>query len=173
MRGHTFSAPKPRPPIVCAHGGASSAAAPPNTAEAFLAALRLGADCVEVDAARTRDGHLVVLHVRELLTLVAMAPPEKQRALLGTKDSASQLQVGDLTLAQLRGLRWRPGGQRVMDVGAALALTKAEVSLVTLDVKTYQDRWRARGNGRRFSPILNLTLPLCSSVMVGPRTALR
>jgi hypothetical protein len=35
------------PPLVCAHGGDTSAA-PPNTAEAFQAALDAGALCVEV-----------------------------------------------------------------------------------------------------------------------------
>lgn len=36
-----------RPPLVCAHGG-DVAAAPPNTARAFAAAIEAGADCVEV-----------------------------------------------------------------------------------------------------------------------------
>lgn len=58
-----------RTPFVCAHGG-DATRAPPNTAAAFQAAVNLGADCVEIDAARTKDGELVVLHVRELSQLL-------------------------------------------------------------------------------------------------------
>lgn len=46
---------------VIAHRGAS-AAAPENTIEAFHLAKELGADYVELDARRTRDGRLVVHH---------------------------------------------------------------------------------------------------------------
>ena len=49
-----------RPPLVCAHGGDSSDA-PPNSADAFGAALQAGVDCVEIDVARTADNHLVRL----------------------------------------------------------------------------------------------------------------
>lgn len=46
---------------VIAHRGAS-ATAPENTIEAFLLARELGADWVELDARRSRDGSLVVHH---------------------------------------------------------------------------------------------------------------
>lgn len=46
---------------VIAHRGAS-AAAPENTIEAFHLARTLGADLVELDARRTRDGQVVVHH---------------------------------------------------------------------------------------------------------------
>lgn len=46
---------------VIAHRGAS-AAAPENTVEAFRLAKELGADWVELDARRTRDGQLIVHH---------------------------------------------------------------------------------------------------------------
>ena len=46
---------------VIAHRGAS-AAAPENTVEAFLLARELGADWVELDARRTRDGAVIVHH---------------------------------------------------------------------------------------------------------------
>ena len=42
-----------RPPMVCAHGGDSNHA-PPNTADSFRAAVAMGVDCVEVDAACSR-----------------------------------------------------------------------------------------------------------------------
>lgn len=57
-----------RPPLVCAHGGDSSDA-PPNSADAFQAALRAGVDCVEIDVARTADNHLVRL-IKTLCTSV-------------------------------------------------------------------------------------------------------
>ena len=53
--------------MICAHGGnAPGAGAPPNTLPAFRAAISAGFSCVELDVAATMDGHLVVLHVREL-----------------------------------------------------------------------------------------------------------
>jgi glycerophosphoryl diester phosphodiesterase len=50
---------------VIAHRGASMAA-PENTLEAFALAGRLGADAVELDVRRTRDGALVVHHNPDL-----------------------------------------------------------------------------------------------------------
>ncbi|KAJ9520169.1 hypothetical protein QJQ45_030084, partial [Haematococcus lacustris] len=115
----------PRPPLVCAHGGDTSAA-PPNTKQAFLAAIAAHADCVEVDCARTSDGVLVVLHTRELQQLLG------KRFVPGT-------QVGDLTSDEIRQLAW-PGGQPVLSVRDAVLLTSPQqVECVTLDLKTYQD----------------------------------
>lgn len=61
------------PPLVCAHGGDGSSGAPPNTLEAFQAALDAGVPCAEVDVAATRDGQLVVLHPRDLAQLLHQA----------------------------------------------------------------------------------------------------
>lgn len=55
--------------MVCAHGG-DTTHAPPNTVSAFRASLAAGADCVEIDAALSRDEVLVVMHVRELAQLL-------------------------------------------------------------------------------------------------------
>lgn len=63
------------PPLVCAHGGDSSDGAPPNTLEAFQAALQQGVPCLEVDVARTSDGQLVVLHPRDLAQLLLGSAP--------------------------------------------------------------------------------------------------
>ncbi len=49
------------PPLVIAHRGASRAH-PENTVEAFAAAGPLGADAIELDARRTADDAVVVLH---------------------------------------------------------------------------------------------------------------
>jgi glycerophosphoryl diester phosphodiesterase len=51
--------------LVVAHRGNSSVA-PQNTMAAFEAACRAGADAVELDVRRTRDGELVVIHDRDV-----------------------------------------------------------------------------------------------------------
>lgn len=65
-------------PLVCAHGTvgsvdwdeASKGPRPlPNTVPALQLAVAAGHACVEVDVSRTRDGHLVALHSRELKRL--------------------------------------------------------------------------------------------------------
>ena len=48
-------------PLIFAHRGASKAA-PENTLPAFEAAIRLGADGVELDVQYTSDGALVLFH---------------------------------------------------------------------------------------------------------------
>jgi glycerophosphoryl diester phosphodiesterase len=48
-------------PLVQGHRG-SPYAAPENTIESFLEAAAAGADCVELDAQLTVDGHVVVFH---------------------------------------------------------------------------------------------------------------
>jgi glycerophosphoryl diester phosphodiesterase len=54
------------PCLVIAHRGAWGAASPngaaENTLESFEAAIELGADMIELDVRRTRDGRLIVLH---------------------------------------------------------------------------------------------------------------
>lgn len=52
---------RPHRPRVVAHRGNSSVA-PQNTLAAFEAAWRSGADAIEVDVHRTRDGRVVVIH---------------------------------------------------------------------------------------------------------------
>ena len=48
--------------LVAAHRGVSSADIPCNTLAAYGIALRQNADIVEIDVARSRDGHLYVFH---------------------------------------------------------------------------------------------------------------
>jgi glycerophosphoryl diester phosphodiesterase len=61
------------PCLVIAHRGAWGPAAPntpiENTLEAFEAAMTLGADMIELDVRRTRDGHLVVFHDARVKTV--------------------------------------------------------------------------------------------------------
>jgi glycerophosphoryl diester phosphodiesterase len=56
-----FDDPVPDPPFVWAHRGAS-ALAPENTMAAFLLAVELVADGIELDVQLTRDGQPIVLH---------------------------------------------------------------------------------------------------------------
>lgn len=59
--------------LVIAHRGAWGRAAPvaaaENSLEAFEAAIHLGADMIEFDVRRTRDGHLVVFHDARVKTV--------------------------------------------------------------------------------------------------------
>jgi glycerophosphoryl diester phosphodiesterase len=73
-------------PLVLAHRGFSDAA-PENTMAAFEAARRAGADGIEFDVQRTRDGELVVIHDQTV-----------DRTTNGTG------QVQDFTYKQLQGL---------------------------------------------------------------------
>ena len=57
------TAAMPHPPLIIAHRGASGAnLAPENTLEAFRLGISLGADLIELDGHRTKDGRIVVIH---------------------------------------------------------------------------------------------------------------
>jgi glycerophosphoryl diester phosphodiesterase len=79
---------------VIAHRGAS-AAAPENTLAAARLAVRHGADVVECDVHRTRDGELVVLHDRHVRRTT-----DGLRVLPGR----GRLRVAELTLAEIKRL---------------------------------------------------------------------
>lgn len=49
-------------PLVCAHRGVSGADIPCNTLSAFKAALAQGADIIELDVSKSRDGKFYVFH---------------------------------------------------------------------------------------------------------------
>lgn len=53
------------PPLVCAHGGDSSRAAP-NTMDAYRLAVHSRVDCIEIDVSRSLDTTLFALHDRDL-----------------------------------------------------------------------------------------------------------
>jgi glycerophosphoryl diester phosphodiesterase len=77
-------------PLVIAHRGAS-AVAPENTLAAFEQAMALGAEAIELDAKRTRDGEVVCFHDRTLLrtTGVPGTPGSRSLAGLRTLDAGS------------------------------------------------------------------------------------
>jgi glycerophosphoryl diester phosphodiesterase len=74
-----------RPPLVIAHRGAS-AERPENTRSAFELAVAQGADMIETDLHRTRDGAIVITHDEELAGL------------------GGRGEIADATLAEVRAL---------------------------------------------------------------------
>lgn len=146
-----------------AHRGAS-VAAPENTLAAIRAAAALGADMVEFDVRRTRDGALVLVH---------------DVTLTRTTDAARVLpargpwRVADLTLAELRRLdagSWHSrvhAGEPLPTLEDALDLAGDLGLGVQLEVKapaTYPGivddliaelhAWTLRGNGRPTPPVV-------------------
>jgi glycerophosphoryl diester phosphodiesterase len=107
-------------PRVIAHRGAS-AAAPENTVAAFLEAARQGADAVELDVRRTRDGVLVVAHDATWARTTDAAEVLPDRA---------PWRVEDLTLAEVRRLdagSWAGpafAGQRVPTLAETLEVLR-------------------------------------------------
>ena len=114
--------PNVKRPLIFAHRGASKAA-PENTLPAFEAAIRLGADGVELDVQYSSDGALVIFHNDTL---------EK------TSDGAGRVTAH--TLAELRALdagSWFGpsfAGTRIPTLDEALDLIKGKL-LVNVELK--------------------------------------
>lgn len=108
---------------IMVHRGAS-AFAPENTLEAYAAAMDHGADGVEIDVRRTKDGVLVLFH-----------DETADRMLRGSG------RVRDLTCEELTALRFRrPHGRagpetRVPTLASFLELARQRAMLIHLDVK--------------------------------------
>lgn len=115
------------PPIsIIAHRGASGIL-PENTRAAFDAALRQGADAIELDLQLSRDGVPVVFHDRTL-----------------ARAGGGRRRVAGLDLAELRRLdagSRRPGGwrQRILTLDEVLARYGSETRLL-LEIKTREGR---------------------------------
>ena len=126
---------RPRPPVVCAHGG-DSTNHPPNTMEAFRAALAGGAGCAEVDVAASKDGVLFVLHARELSSLLLRHESGGNAWDLAGRPA----EVGLFHAAEIDSLQFASGERvaRASDVVAALS-ADGRVSTIILDVKTRAD----------------------------------
>ena len=97
----------PRVPGVWAHRGASRAR-PENTVEAFVEAAREGADGVELDVRRTRDGALAVCHGAaladgRLVAAVDAADLPPQVPLLGEALDACAGMIVDIEIKNARG----------------------------------------------------------------------
>lgn len=95
-------------PIVIAHRGASGTL-PEHTIEAYDLAISQGADVIEPDVVRTKDGVLVARHENEIggTTDAAAKFPERRRTAVVDGQSITGWFVEDFTLAELRTLRAR------------------------------------------------------------------
>lgn len=117
--------------LTIAHRGASHDA-PENTLAAVRRAVELGADLVEVDVQRTRDGALVLMHDETVRRTTDAA-----RVLR----TATSWRIGDLTLAQVRRLdagSWKGAehaGEGVPTLGEVLAVLEVTSCGLLLEVK--------------------------------------
>jgi glycerophosphoryl diester phosphodiesterase len=103
----------PQGPIVVAHRGASGYL-PEHTLEAYAMAYALGADYIEPDLVRTRDGAFICLHDVHLdsTTDVETAFPDRVR-------EDGRWYAADLTLAEVRSLRVHERLEQRFPQGAA------------------------------------------------------
>lgn len=125
--------------ILCfAHRGARGHA-PENTLAAFALAFDLGADGIECDVQRSRDGALVIIHDGTL-----------ERTTSGTGPVAAQ------TLAHLRALdagrRWR-WPERIPTLEETLALAQARGRQINLEIKG-QSEAEALGTAQALAAVL-------------------
>jgi glycerophosphoryl diester phosphodiesterase len=110
-------------PLVIAHRG-ESAHAPEQTLAAFERAAALGADLIEVDVRRTRDGRLVLMHDANV-----------------ARTTDGEGLVGTLTLAELRELdagAWfgdRFAGERIPTLEEAFDLAERDGVALCLEAK--------------------------------------
>lgn len=122
-------------PLVFAHRG-SSGERPEHTLAAYRLAIAQGADYVEPDLRRTRDGVFVCCHdaTLERTTDVADHPEFAGRSRTDDK-GRPRWHVGDFTLAELRTLRTRQGtaGRPRTHDGAEPVPTFAELLAVVRD----------------------------------------
>ena len=115
-----------------AHRGAS-AFVPENTLASFRRAIAVGADLVELDVQRTRDGELVILHDTS-----AARTTDARLALPGR----APWHVGDLTFDELRGLdagAWKSprfAGERVPTLAEVITLLEHSTTGMLLELKS-------------------------------------
>ena len=102
---------------VTAHRGAS-VAAPENTMASFRRALDAGADFIELDVQRTRDGQVVVVHDGDLLRMA------------GDQRKIAALTVEDLTSIDI-GRKYAPGfaGEHVPTLAEVIGLARGRAKI--------------------------------------------
>jgi glycerophosphoryl diester phosphodiesterase len=89
--------------LVIAHRGVwGPGGSADNTLEAFEAAIDLGADMIELDVRRTRDGHLVVFHDARVKTVPTSLLRYEALRIKGTKSRRPPLLEDVLTLTKDR-----------------------------------------------------------------------
>ncbi len=109
-------------PVIMVHRGAG-AAAPENTLQALAVAMDWGADGVEVDLRRTRDGVLVVFH------------DETVDRLLHGLGPVAELTARELLALAPREARGRPVGGTPPSFVQVLDLARQRAALLHLDLK--------------------------------------
>lgn len=121
--------PSQERPIIVAHRGASGYA-PENTLAAFKLAVRMKADCVELDVQMSKDGHVVVIHDETL-----------ERTTNGNG------KVGSRTLAELKRLdagAWFDkafNGARIPTLHEVILLLKGLIKInIEIKVKEYDPK---------------------------------
>ena len=110
------------PTAIWAHRGAS-AYAPENTLEAIELALRMGADGIELDVHRTRDGKLVVIHDETV-----------------DRTSNGSGYVKDMTCAELKKLDFSNGfekyrGARIPTLKEVYGMLRSTQALINVEIK--------------------------------------
>lgn len=130
LKGMPASRVSDRTPILVAHRGASSAA-PENTLAAFRAAAASGADGVEFDVQRTRDGELVVFHDDDV---------ERVSDGRGMLAEMTLEQVKALDVGMWFGSRFR--GERIPTLRETLELLRSTDLLLMIELKA---PWRYPG----------------------------
>lgn len=119
--GTSGPAAQARRPLGVAHRGASKEA-PENTLAAFRLALHLGAEAVECDARRTRDGHVVVIHDHTVDRTTDGRGPVESHTLAGLRG----LDAGGWFGAEYAGERV-PLLAEVLEAARGQALVKLEI----------------------------------------------
>lgn len=112
-------------PVIVAHRGAS-VLQPENTLAAVKAADRVGADMVELDVARTRDGHLIIMHDTTLARTTNAERVFPRRA---------PWRVKDFTLRQVKRLN-AGSGEKVPTLYEAYRLLDRRGLGFMLEIKT-------------------------------------
>ncbi len=98
--------PLPAHPLIVAHRGASGYL-PEHTREAYIAAIDMGADFLEIDLVLTKDGHLIARHENEISSstdVAARYPGRKTKKTIDGKEEEGWFSE-DFTLEEIRTLR--------------------------------------------------------------------
>ncbi|MFI6346822.1 glycerophosphodiester phosphodiesterase [Streptomyces sp. NPDC050560] len=131
-RASTAPAPSHAATVVVAHRGAS-AEAPENTLAAVDRAAALGAEWVENDVQRTRDGVLVVLHDTDLRRTTNAEEVYPGRSPWRVKDFTAA-EIGRLDAGAWKGPGW--AGTRIPTLDAYLDRVEANRQSLLLEIKS-------------------------------------
>ena len=106
----------PSETAVAAHRG-DNASLTENTMEAFVSAVQKGADFIEIDVRRTKDGHIVVMHDDSLF-----------------RTSRTNKKVSKMTLSELRSIKYKG---TIPTLDEVLELLRDSDTQLLLELKSY------------------------------------